>query len=108
MEHNKMYNRLRDLQVDPTPHAWARIEGNLKRKKRNDSIFLKIAVAASFLAILSITSFLPILSITFFQINASNSYKIEFADKKGQTENFEFYNIAYSNELSKAYSGNVN
>ncbi len=94
-----MYDVLQDLQLDPTPQAWNRIEGNLKRKKRKNSISLIMGVAASFIVILS---------ITLIQINFKNSYKIELADNKSLNENYEFYNIEYSIALTKAYSGSIN
>jgi TRAP-type mannitol/chloroaromatic compound transport system permease small subunit len=99
MEHNKIYNKLHDLRLDPSTKAWNRIEDNLKRKKIKDSISLIIGVAASFIVILS---------ITLIQINFKNSYKIEFADNKALNENYELYNIEYSIALTKAYSGIIN
>ncbi len=99
MEYNKIYDVLQDLRLDPTPQAWNRIEGNLKRKKRKNSISLTIGVAASFIVILS---------ISLIQISFKNSYKIELADNKSLNENYEFYNIEYSIALTKAYSGSIN
>ena len=100
MEHNnKMYKKLNELHLDPSPAAWNRIDTNLRKKKRSNPVILYAAIAASFLLVLS---------IAMIRFSESNSFEIKLADNADMKENYELYNIEYSEMLAKAYNANIN